>query len=78
MGEEVLVVKKKRDRIAIKVVDKRINSWTPSRYEKVIPNKDYHQLSYLFYDLRNMGYPIEKAFEEFKHFLNKPDLFFLN
>jgi hypothetical protein len=37
-----------------------MNNWSPSRYEKVIANKDYNLLAFLFYDLHNMGYNIAK------------------
>ena len=76
--DEILVVKKKGNtKMKFKVCDKNKNSWTPKRYEKIIPSKDYNLLAYLFYDLYSMGYPVEKAHLKFKDMLSKPDLFFL-
>jgi hypothetical protein len=76
--DELLIVRKeKRDRMKFKVVDKETNKWSPSRYEKVIANKDYNLLAYLFYDLHNMGYNVEKAYAKFRQLFNEPDLFFL-
>jgi len=81
MTEEILVVKKERgrgnDKMNFKVVEKRLNSWAPPRYQKVFKNKDFRNLAFLLYDLNQMGYPIEKAFHHFKRLLNEPDLFFL-
>jgi hypothetical protein len=75
---ELMVVKKKRDSdsISIKIVDKQVNRWVPSKYEKIIPNKDSIHLAELFYELSKMGYNIDKAFAKYKSFLNEPSLFF--
>ena len=79
MGEEILVVKKERDKdkITFKVTERKNRQWVPSRYLKVIPNQDFNHLAQLFYDLHNQGYNIEKAFGRYKEFLNEPELFFL-
>jgi len=74
---ELLVIKKENEKLKFKVTEKQLNRWNPNKYEKIITNRDYNLLAYLFYDLYNMGYPIEKAIEKFKRFLNEPDLFFL-
>lgn len=74
---ELLVVKKDRERLKFKTVKKHSAGWSPNKYEKIVTNKDYHLLAYLFYDLSSMGYPIEKAYNEFKKLANEPDLFFL-
>ena len=75
--EEILVVKKDRDKLKFKVCNREKNNWSPSKYEKVIANKDYNLLAFLFLDLNNMGYNIEKSFIKFKALLNEPELFFL-
>lgn len=79
MKEEILVIKKEKgsEKLKFKICNKETNSWSPSRYEKVIANKDYNLLAYLFYDLHSMGYNVEKAFAKFKNFMNEPELFFL-
>ena len=77
MTREILIVKRERDKLKIKVCDKETNRWSPSRYEKIIANKDYNLLGYLFFDLNSMGYNVEKAYRKFKNILNEPDLFFL-
>jgi hypothetical protein len=79
MGEELLVVtkNKQKDRLKIKVVNKEHNSWSPSKYEKIIASRDYNLLAYLFYDLNAMGYNVQKAYAKFKEMLNEPELFFL-
>lgn len=74
---ELLIVKKERDKLKFKAVQKQTAGWSPNKYEKVIKSKDYHLLAYLFYDLFSMGYPIEKAYNEFRKLANEPDLFFL-
>lgn len=74
---ELLVVKKDRERLKFKTVKRHHAGWSPNKYEKIVSGKDYHLLAYLFYDLFSMGYPIEKAYNEFKRLANEPDLFFL-
>lgn len=75
--EELLVIKKERDKIKVKVVDKSTNQWSPRKYEKIISNKDYNLLAYFLYDLYMMGYPIPKSYNKFREMLNDPELFFL-
>lgn len=74
---ELLIAKKDREKLKFKTVRKHHAGWSPSRYEKIISNKDYKLLAILFYDLFGMGYPIEKAYNEFKRLANEPSLFFL-
>ena len=77
--EEILIARKTRDKpkMSFKVCNKETNKWSPSKYEKVIANKDYNLLAYLFFDLNSMGYNVEKAYHRFKQLLNEPELFFL-
>lgn len=75
---ELLIAKKERDRLKFKVVKKHKAGWSPNRYEKIIPSKDFHHLAYLFYDLHGMGYNVEKAYSEFRKLINEPNLFFLD
>ena len=75
--DDILIVKRKHDKLRAKVVKKVRNDWSPARYEKIIAGKDYNLLAFLFYDLKNMGYNIEKAYGKYKELLNEPDLFFL-
>ncbi len=77
MGDELLIVKKERDKMKFKVVNKETNRWSPSKYEKVIANKDYNLLAFLLFDLYQMGYDVERAFSKFKTFVRDPELFFL-
>jgi len=78
MGEILIVKKdKRRDKLKVKIVERKTNSWSPRKYEKVIANKDFNLLAYLLYDLDGMGYPISKAYHKFKELTNEPDLFFL-
>jgi hypothetical protein len=77
MKDELLVVKKTKDKMKFKVCDKEKNKWSPSRYEKVIAGKDYNLLALIFLDLNSMGFNVEKAYLKFKSMLNEPDLFFL-
>jgi len=77
MTREILIVKRERDKLKIKVCDKETNRWSPSKYEKIIANKDYNLLAFLLYDLNSMGYNVEKAYTKFKAILNEPELFFL-
>lgn len=75
--EELLIVKREQDKLKFKVCDKNNNQWSPKKYEKIIASKDHNLMAYLFYDLRSMGYPIDKAYLKFKSLLNDPELFFL-
>ena len=77
MDDELLIASKNRDKLKFKTVQKHTAGWSPNKYEKIIKNKDYHLIAWLFYDLYSMGYPIEKSYNEFKRLLNEPDLFFL-
>jgi len=77
MKEEILVVKKEKDKMKFKICGKEVNSWSPNKYEKVIANKDYNLLAYLLYDLHSMGYNIDKAYHKFKSLIHEPELFFL-
>jgi hypothetical protein len=78
MGE-ILIVRKEQDKMKFKVTDKKRGQWTPSRYEKIIAGRDYNLLALLFLDLKNMGYPIDKAFQKFKQLISEetPELWFL-
>ena len=77
MAEELLIVKREQDKLKVKIVEKKVNNWSPKRYEKIIANKDYNLLAFLLYDLNNMGYSIPKAYAKFKELQGDPDLFFL-
>lgn len=74
---EILIAKKEGEKMKIKTVRKHSQGWSPNKYEKILNGKDYHLLAYLFYDLYSMGYPVEKAYNEFRKLANEPDLFFL-
>lgn len=77
MTDELLVAKKESEKMKFKVYNKETNRYSPSKYEKIIPNKDFNLLACLLYDLNAMGYPIEKSFGKFKEMLEEPELFFL-
>jgi len=77
MADELLVVKKDLEKMKFKVVDKNVNKWSPKKYERIIGSKDFNMIAYLFYDLYQMGYPIEKSYNRFKDMLNDPELFFM-
>jgi len=75
--DDVLVVKKKFDKMKVKVVKQQNKGWSPAKYEKIIKGKDFNLMAFLLYDLHNMGYNVEKAYGKYKNLLNEPDLFFL-
>ena len=75
--QEILVINKQQDKMKVKICDKEVNRWSPSRYEKVISGKDYNLLAYLFYDLNSQGYNIRRAYARFLELVDEPDLFFL-
>lgn len=75
--DDVLIVKRQHDKLKVKVVKSQKNNWSPTKYEKIIKGNDFNLLAFLFYDLNNMGYNIEKAYGKYKNLLNEPDLFFL-
>jgi len=83
---EFLVARKKDSNLTFRVIKRKKNEWTPEdfgssgkdcNFEMVIRNKDPNLMAYLLYDLKNMGYDVEKAIAKFKELANKPDLFFL-
>jgi len=76
-NEEILIVRKDKDKMRFKVCEKKYNQWSPSKYEKVIASKDYNMIAYLLYDLYTMGYPIPKSYKKFLELLGDPELFFL-
>lgn len=75
--EEILVVKKDKERMKFKVTNKEMNRWSPNKYQKIIKSRDFNELALLFYDLYSMNYPVERAYFKFKSFFNDPSLFFL-
>ena len=75
--EDVLIVKRQHDKLKVKIVKKVKKDWSPAKYEKIINGKDFNLIAFLFYDLKNMGYDIEKAYGKYKNLLNEPELFFL-
>jgi len=75
--DDMLIVKRQYDKIKVKVVKPAKNNWSPTKYEKIINGKDFNLIAFLFYDLHNMGYNIEKAYGKYKSLLNEPELFFL-
>ena len=83
MKDEILIVKKERTgfnserHLKFKITNKGSEGKGSTKYEKVIANKDFNLLAYLFYDLYNLGYNIPKAYDKFKQLLNEPELFFL-
>lgn len=76
---EILIAKTDRrdPRLRMKVTEHRHKGWAPNRYEKIIASKDFNELALLMHDLHMMGYPIERAYTEFKKLLAEPELFFL-
>lgn len=79
MAEELLIANKQKfeDKIKFKITDKKRNGWSPNKYLKIISNKDPTNLAFLLYDLKAMGYPVDKAFERYKSFIDEPNLWFL-
>ena len=75
--EEILIVQRKADKLKFKVCDKNTNQWSPRKYEKIIASRDYNLLALVLYDLNSMGYPVSKAYTQFKKLSGDPDLFFL-
>lgn len=77
MAEDILFYKKVDNGIKFVITEKRANSRMEDTYKKTVINKDYNSLAFLFYDLWTQGYPIEKAYNKFKEFINDKDgLFF--
>lgn len=76
-GKELLIVKNKSRGMQFKIVPQRNNMWAEARYKKIIPAKDPRHLASLMADLHSFGYPIEKAYKEYKRmFRTKDDIFF--
>jgi len=67
MTEDILVVKKKKDRLEFAVKEKRYSGYSDADYKNVINVKDYKQLALLLEDLRILfGAPIDKAISEMR------------
>ena len=78
MANEILIAtKEKMDKVKIKVTNKEVNRWAPSKFQRIVNGKDSNELAYLFFDLNSMGYPILKAYSKFTSMLREPELFFL-
>lgn len=68
-----------------RICQRERNRWSPSTYSKIVPNKDFNLLAFIFSDLHKMGYDIDKSYAKFKSMIRKeprmfkedPDLFFL-
>ena len=76
---DVLIAKTDRrdPRLRIRITEHRSKGWAPNKYEKIIASKDFNHMALLLFDLDSMGYPIERAFAEFKRLRSDPELFFL-
>jgi len=83
---ELLVARKKDSNLTVRVIRRKKDDWGPEswgssgkdmNFEVVIRNHDPNLIAYLLYDLKNQGFPIEKAIIKFRELLEKPDLFFL-
>lgn len=77
MGEEILIVKKDKERIKIKAAPKVARSFSPYSYMKTLNPKDYNDLAILFSDLNTLlNSPIEKAYKKYRENKGKDVPFF--
>lgn len=77
MGEKVLILRKKKDKMIVKVRNKARNRYMPDEYNKVINPNDPNDLALFFEDLDLLlGSPVERAFRRFKERKEKSNPFF--
>jgi len=85
MGE-LLIARKKNSNLIVRILRHDKDNWdaesfgksqSECNFEAVIKSKDATLIAYLLYDLKNMGFPIEKAIAKLRELTDKPDLFFL-
>jgi len=83
---ELLVIRKKDRNLTARVINRKKEEWTPecfgssgkdTNFEAVVKNRDPSLIAYLLFDLKNLGFPIDKAIARYKELVDKPDLFFL-
>lgn len=83
---DMLVARRKDKNLTFRALKRKKDEWTPEDYgcsgkdmqfEAVIRNKDSTLISYLLWDLENLGYPIKEAIKKYKEMSDKPGLFFL-
>jgi hypothetical protein len=83
---DFIVARKKDSNLTFRTLKRKDYAWGPEsfgssgkdcNFEVVIRNKDAMLLAYLLYDLKGIGYPIDKAIAKLKEMTEKPDLFFL-
>jgi len=66
MGEEILIVKKKGEKMTAKVRPKVFNGYAPDSYIKVVNPRDPNDLALLFEDLDLIiGAPVARAFKQY-------------
>ena len=67
MTKDILIIKKKKDRLEFVVKKKRYSGYSDADYRNVIDVNDYRQLAFLLEDLKVIfGAPIEKAISEMR------------
>ena len=84
---ELLIARKKNSNLIIRIIRRDNENWNAEsfgssgkdmNFEAVIKNKDPRLIAYLLYDLKNLGFPIEKALAKLRELTDNPDLFFLH
>lgn len=67
MKGKILVVKRREDKLKVKVTDEVSRGYTSTDYNNSIQISDYKQLAVLFSDLQVLfNAPIDKAYKELK------------
>ena len=77
MGEEILIIKKDKDKLKVKSVPRQTRRFSPYSYIKTLNPKDFNDLAMLFEDLNILlNSPIEKAYKKYKENKGKENPFF--
>lgn len=75
---ELLIANASREKFRARIKHKMNNAWSKPNFDRVINARDFNSWSYLLFDLKNAGFPIDKAIAKYKELVQEdPSLFFL-
>jgi len=67
MSEDILIVKRKGNKMPIKITQRVKNSYCSPNSTRIINFKNYKDLALFFHDLNDLfNAPVDKAIEEYK------------
>ena len=67
MPADILILKKRGNKIEVRITDRMIKGYAPNSYNIVVNLKDYKDLALFLSDLKNLqSAPIDKAIIEYQ------------